>query len=863
MLRLALSSIRGRLASFSGAVLAIVFASGLVVACGVMLESAIRAEIGGTTRYAAASAVVQRAPTLQVPAEIELDEEPDYVAPESPPVPAELVDDLGDVQGVRQAIGDVSFYAQVVDPAGEPLVNEAGGPSIGRDWTTAALTPFELQSGEEPAAADEVVLDADLAQRGGFEPGDSVSIITPEGLQEFSISGIAAPPERTGLEEQSTVFFTAAAARDLAPFEDGFHSIGILGEEGPRPNDIEHALRDVLDEDEYQILIGADRRDAEQFPHQVLPESTIEFLGTASGITGFVTIFIVASTFSFSIQQRSREIGLLRAVAATPRQITQLIIREAALVALIGSAIGALLGFILVQPLRWALIQVRITPPDMEIVYGPIPVIVAIVSSLVIVEIAVFFAARRAARIEPSSALREAAIELRRVGILRLFFGVVLGVGGVGSYYFLMQVGGEAGAALSVVLVMVLCLAAGLLGPVLVWPAGWIIGRLLMIRGGTTAMLARANVLANRRRVAAVTIPLMLTACFATLFLFIGAVQEYGVTTDTDNRLTADYVVVSGAAEGLPLSVVPAIEDLREISAASGTVLAPVVMNITPVGSDYSDLTEIPARGVIPESLTKAIDLGITAGMIDDLSEDEIVISDLVARGRGLEVGDQATIWLPDGTRATPRVVAVFDNSMGFGDILMPQDLLMEHSTEQLVSEVFVSTSTDVDESGFQEAIADLQRDIPTLEAIDQQSYIDMLSKEIQENTRVTYLLGLLAVIYTAIAIVNTLMMSISERAREFARLRMIGATRDQVVRMVFWETTIVVVFGVSLGLGISLLANSGVSAGLYGTSTLVIPWFSFIALVGGVILLGVASSLIPAWLASRSTPHAAIGGPE
>lgn len=863
MFSIALASIRGRLTSFSGAVLALLFASGLIVACGVLLESAIRSDIGGTTYYEAASAIVQKHPVLEIPPDIELDEEPDYHATESPPVPEDVVDQLVELPNVQLAVGNLSFYAQVVDPDGRPLVSPGGGPSVGRNWASAPLTPFELVSGDEPVAGNEVVLDADLANQGRFELGDPVRIITPAGIQKLVMSGIAAPPERTGLEEQSTIFFSRQLARELAPFADGFDSIGVVGEPGSNPGDLRDEILTEIGDDGYRVLIGDEKRRAEQFPHQALPDSTIEFLGTASGITAFVTIFIVASTFSFSIQQRNREIGLLRAVAATPRQITQLIVREAAVVALIGAVLGALLGLMMVQPLRWVLIQVRITPAEMEIVYGPIPIIVAIVASLVIVEIAVFFAARRAGRIEPGNALREAAIERGRIGILRLFFGLVLGVGGLGSYYFLMQVGGEAGAALSVLLVMVLCLAAGLLGPVLVWPSGWAIGRLLMIRAGTTAMLARANILANRRRTAAVAIPLMLTSCFATLFLFIGAVQEHGVTSDTGNRLTADYVVVAGAAEGLPFDTVAAVDALPEVSSASGTVPASVVMNITPIGSDYSDLSEVLARGVTPESLQDVLDLGVMEGSIVDIDSTSIAISDLVARGRGLTVGDRATLWLPDGRHMTPEVVAIFDYSMGFADVLLPREQMVQHASAQLVSEVFVSMSPDVDADAFQQAIADLQGDIPTLEAIDQTAYRDMLNAAIQENTRVTYLLGLLAVIYTAIAIVNTLMMSVSERTREFARLRMIGATRGQVVMMVFWETVIIVTFATVLGLGISLLANAGFSAGLFGASTLLIPWPEFIAVVTGVTLLGVASSLIPVWLASRSTPHAAIGAQE
>ncbi|MFW6074620.1 MAG: ABC transporter permease, partial [Chloroflexota bacterium] len=616
MLKLALGSIRGRLAAFSGALLAIVFAASLVVACGILIESAIRSDIGGTTRFAEASAIVQASSELTAPARV--DEEPDAGATEHPPVPDTLIEELSSVPGVQRAIGDLSFSAQAVDPAGNPLTHESGGPSIGHAWASAALTPFVLQAGEEPVAPDEIVLDSELAQQGGYQVGDSVSVITPEGTQTFTLAGIAAPPGRSGLEEQSAIFFSDDMAETLAPYPEGVSAIGILAEAEIDNDSLRQNLEDALDETRYQVLSGDAKRDVEQFPHQILPSVTTEFLGTASGLTGFVMIFIVANTFSFSVQQRAREIGLLRAVGATPRQVRRMIVNEAAVVAIIGSLIGALLGWVLVWPLRWALIQVKVTSPDMEIIHGPVPIIAAIVSSLIITELAVIAAARRAAKIQPSSALREAAIERRRIGFFRLLFGLLLGGGSLIGFYFVMQVGGEAGAALVTVVVMGLCIGGALLGPILLWPVGWIVGSLLTLAGGAIASLGRANVLANRRRNASVAVPLMLTACFATLFLFIGNIQQHGVSIHTQDRVTSDYIVVSNASSGLPASAADAIQGLPEVTTATGTLSATGVMNTTPIGSEYSDLTQIPVRGIDPEPLASILNLGVTDGTIVD-----------------------------------------------------------------------------------------------------------------------------------------------------------------------------------------------------------------------------------------------------
>src|SRR3954470_20397990 len=54
-------------------------------------------------------------------------------------------------------------------------------------------------------------------------------------------------------------------------------------------------------------------------------EDLTSLLGTASGFSGFIAIFVVASTFSFVVSSRRREIGLLRLVGSTPRQVRRMI----------------------------------------------------------------------------------------------------------------------------------------------------------------------------------------------------------------------------------------------------------------------------------------------------------------------------------------------------------------------------------------------------------------------------------------------------------------------------------------------------------------------------------------------------------
>ena len=143
------------------------------------------------------------------------------------------------------------------------------------------------------------------------------------------------------------------------------------------------------------------------------------------GLAMFMAIFVVASTMGLSIQQREREIALLRAVAATPRQIRRMIAWEAAIVGLLGSAAGIWPGILLGRALGHALVRHGIVPPNFTVGTGWLPAAAAVVAGVAIALLAVLAAGRRAARVPPTLALTNAAAEPRLLGPGRLIGGLL------------------------------------------------------------------------------------------------------------------------------------------------------------------------------------------------------------------------------------------------------------------------------------------------------------------------------------------------------------------------------------------------------------------------------------------------------
>ena len=116
---------------------------------------------------------------------------------------------------------------------------------------------------------------------------------------------------------------------------------------------------------------------------------------------------------------------------------------------------------------------------------------------------------------------------------------------------------------------------------------------------------------------------------------------------------------------------------------------------------------------------------------------------------------------------------------------------------------------------------------------------------------------------FCAVAVVNTLAMATVERGRELALLRLVGATRRQVTRMVRYEALAIVGLGLLLGLAAAAATLVPLSLAIADTAVPHLP----VGVVAGVVvvatLLGLAATALPARAALRTHPAEAIGAPQ
>ncbi|GAB3954744.1 hypothetical protein GCM10027614_62390 [Micromonospora vulcania] len=362
---------------------------------------------------------------------------------------------LAALPGIAAAVPDRTFYAQpLIDGRPWAADGQREDAHQGHGWSSARLGGLRLTAGGPPRRVGEVVVDRAL----GLSPGASVTLLTAAGPESYTV---------TGLVDAPGVHVADEVAAALAP---GVRAIGLLLAPDADPERVAAAARGVVGGDG-RVLTGDDRGALEPRVDARTRWIGMQVLTATAALAGFVTIFVVASTFAFTVAQRRRELGLLRAVGATPRQVRRMVYAQALAVGAAAGLAGLLVGAALAPLLGRLLVDVGFEPATFRVRYAGWPVAVSLAAGPVIALLAVWSASRQAARVRPLEALRAAAVEQRPIGRLRLGTGVLLVAAGTAlSVATATSDDARDGATYALYAVMALVAGATVLAPVVVGP---------------------------------------------------------------------------------------------------------------------------------------------------------------------------------------------------------------------------------------------------------------------------------------------------------------------------------------------------------------------------------------------------------
>ncbi len=257
------------------------------------------------------------------------------------------------------------------------------------------------------------------------------------------------------------------------------------------------------------------------------------------------------------------------------------------------------------------------------------------------------------------------------------------------------------------------------------------------------------------------------------------------------------------------------------------------------------------------------LSLAIVSGSLADVRGDGVAVSTQSAADWGWHTGDRVHLWLGDGTPATVRVVAQYTRPLGFGEVVLPRQFVADHVTQPLDDAVFVTGEHGVSSTELARILQRLGVADPTVQVVNRSAYEADIDAAAEKQSLALYVLLGLIVLFCALALANALTMAIGERAREFALLRLIGATKRQVRAMIRTETVIMVGFGLTMG---SLIAAPGLALlnrSLTGSLLPSVPLKIYVALLGFYATVGLAATVLPLRLSLRADPVTATASRE
>ncbi|MGW4024593.1 ABC transporter permease [Streptomyces sp. NPDC005009] len=773
-----------------------------------------------------------------------------------PTVPASLAQELSRVDGVESAHPDVEVdNITVVDGDNESVGPTTGAPTLAVDWHVTERSVVELTSGRTPRGDGEAVLDADTADVKDVGIGDTLSVQAQPGTFRVEVVGIAT--FTTTNPGAALVFLDPeVAATRLLGSADRATGVSLDAASGVTDAELKRRVTAALGDGGYEVRTAAET--AETAADELggfLDVIKYVMLGFA-GIAVLVGVFLIVNTFSMLIAQRTRELGLLRALGADRRQVRRSVLTEAVLLGLVGSTLGLAAGIGLAFGLIRLMGVFGMNLKTTEMVVGWATPVTAYVVGVGVTFVAAYLPARRAAGVSPMAALADA--ETAGVGRpLRTRAVVGCAVGAIGAAALVGCVlAGEASSAASLLgLGVVLTLIATVIaGPLLVRPVIRVLGGAFPALFGPVGRMSQRNALRNPRRTGATAAALMVGLALVGGMSVASASMSRSFDEQIDRTLGADFVLQNANFMPFSQEVTDRVRDTEGVGLVVRQRFAPVAVRlpdgerIETTAAGYDDRADEVARVTYASGDTAAA-----------LADGNIAMDADFAEEHGVRMGSTLPVEFPGG-RSTELTVAALTDMEGGEGFRMRGGLVFGIATvEEYVpggqdSALYVNAAAGTGVDELRDRLETTLEPYPQVQARDQADYKELVHDQIAVLLYLVYALLGLAIVIAVLGVVNTLALSVVERTREIGLLRAIGLARRQLRRMIRLESVVIAVFGAVLGLALGLVWGLCVQQvlALQGMTALAVPWGTIVAVVIGSAVVGIAAALLPALRASR-----------
>ncbi|MFI7414950.1 ABC transporter permease [Streptomyces sp. NPDC049627] len=774
-------------------------------------------------------------------------------------LPASTVERVAAADGVKKAEGAVaSTSVTVVNSENKNMGSSTGAPTFAGNWTANDLRSMEITSGHAPRGPTEVMVDADTADKHDLKLGDELRTIAATGDIRARIVGIASW-KVTNPGAAVVYFDTETAQRTLLGATGRFTQISVTAADGVSDEQLKRNVAEALNGTSgttgaYKIQTAKEnadenRKDVGQFM-DIIKYAMLGF----AGIAFLVGIFLIINTFSMLVAQRTREIGLMRAIGSSRRQVNRSVLVEALLLGFVGSilGVGAGVGIAIGLMKLMSMAGMNLSTDDLTVkVTTPVA---GLVLGVVVTVLAAYLPARRAGKVSPMAALRDAGTPADgKAGRVRGLTGLVLTGAGAYALYAAATADKASDGALMLGGGVVLTLIGFVvIGPLLAGGVVRVISAVLLRAFGPVGRMAERNALRNPRRTGATGAALMIGLALVACLSVVGSSLVASATSELDKSVGADYIVMAQQQR-----IVPQAEK---------------AMRQTPGLAHVTRSKQVNAKLTSPDGKTD--DTGLTAAdptYAEDLrrttiegtlsaayGKDAISVGSDYATEHGVHVGDTLTVAFRGGETAKLKVAAVTDDDTSFdqGARYISIETLRKYLPADRIpqSDMMLAKAKDGQEEAAYAALKKALDEYPQYQVRDQTDYKQELKDQMGQLLNMVYGLLALAIIVAVLGVVNTLALSVVERTREIGLMRAIGLSRRQLRRMIRMESVVIALFGALLGLGLGMGwgATAQKLLALEGLNVLDIPWPTIIGVFIGSAFVGLFAALVPAFRAGR-----------
>lgn len=773
------------------------------------------------------------------------------------PVDSSLAEQLMTLDGVAAAHPASSLMGTLVGADDTP-VTSGGAPTLiiplydddpGLSWL----------AGRSPSGSSEIALESDALTRSGLAVGDTTHLVVQGSPAEVTVVGEFS--YGTSMAGATLVGMDPAWLMGVAAPDGQVAQIEVIVTAPATAAHVEEVKREIAD-----VLpdgVRVQTRDQAVDEQNAYVESILGFVSTFLLVfvvlAMFVGSFIIMNTFAMSVRQRQKEFALLRAVGASPGSVFRTVLLQALVIGLVGSLVGVAVGAGILRLLMAGMESLGMPLPGGVPLTGPL-VAVSLGAGLLVTVVGALLPARDAALTAPVEAMRDVSGAREKSLVVRTVTGgLLLSAGLAATAAAWTQDGldqrrwvlaaGAAGVLIGLLLV----------SPVLARPVVAVLGlpfRVLRPAG----RLAVRNISHNPRRTANTSGALMVGMALVCAGATLAASVNDSTADVINDSMKADLIVQptsTAYTARLPADMVERITALDGV-AATAPFTAFTASVLLPDG------TQEPSVVVnVVEAATYAsfYDLGVEAGSMGDLDADHVA----AYASTGLALGDEVVITGPAGT-VQATVAAIIDPKGVTGSFYATPELAaavgswtgsVPTEADQVLDSpygMFLTLEPGADLDAVRTQVQDIVAPTYTYSVQDATDFSDQVGQQVNRVLAVLYALLGLSVAIAILGIVNTLVLSVTERTREIGLMRAVGLGRAQLGAEIMTESVLTALYGTVVGGAAGVFLAAALRAVLEdeGLTTLSIPWDQLVAMLVLSVVVGMVAAVWPALRASR-----------